>query len=405
MGALLPDRGAAVSRAARSARYTVSTGVSSLHAWLLLSGFLFTQALVILLVGAPVLRRLAELLERSSERDVRLARAHLARDSEADGAAHARAEFWTAVRWSAVNSLAGLACTLPAFVLAVGVIVSLTCPLWWWMLPPSIAVSPGGYPVDSWPAALLTPLVGIAYLGLFVFCVPRLATGHALLALRMLTTPGKARLRTRIAEVTALRQTALEAHGLELRRIERDLHDGTQNRLVAVRMQLGLVERLLAEDPDRSRELIAATKSAAEDALKELRNVVRSIYPPILADQGLATAVASLASRSAIPCTVDVRELPRLPAAVETAAYFVVTEALTNVAKHSGAASARVAIREHGGEVTVEVTDDGRGGADERGGGGLSGIRQRAAAFEGRTRITSPPEGPTTIEVRLPCAF
>lgn len=202
-----------------------------------------------------------------------------------------------------------------------------------------------------------------------------------------------------------MRQTALEAHGLELRRIERDLHDGTQNRLVAVRMQLGLVERLLAEDPDRSRELIAATKSAAEDALKELRNVVRSIYPPILADQGLATAVASLASRSAIPCTVDVRELPRLPAAVETAAYFVVTEALTNVAKHSGAASARVAIREHGGEVTVEVTDDGRGGADERGGGGLSGIRQRAAAFEGRTRITSPPEGPTTIEVRLPCAF
>ena len=405
MGEFLNLRKEALEQATRGSRYAVAAGGGALRAWLLLGGFLCTQVLVTLLVGAPLLKRLTALLEHNTERDVRLARAHLERRSGKDTTPPPRTEFWNSICWLAVNSLAGLACVLTVFVLAVGVAVSLSCPLWWWALPPGFAVSPGGYPVDSWPAALLTPLVGLAYLALFVFCVPRLATGHALLARRMLLGTDGGRLRTRIAEVTALRQMALEAHGMELRRIERDLHDGTQNRLVAVRMHLGLTERLLAEDPERSRELIATAKDAAEEALRELRGVVRSIYPPILADQGLAMAVTSLASRSAVPCTVDVAGLPRLPAAVETAAYFVVTEALTNVAKHSGAAGAHVAVREHDGEVAVEVTDDGRGGADESGGSGLSGIRQRVAAFEGRTRISSPPGGPTTIEVRLPCAF
>lgn len=372
---------------------------------MLSGGFLLTHALVVLLVGAPLLERMKRLLEQSTEKDLRLAHAHLDRDSDHEGRPSHRVEFRASLCWMVAHSLVGLACALVVFVLAVGVVVSLTCPLWWWMLPPEIAVSPGGYPVDSWPAALLTPLVALVYLALFVVCVPRLADGHALLAHKMLLGTNRGRLRTRIAEVTALRQTALEAHGLELRRIERDLHDGTQNRLVAVRMHLGLVERLLAEDPERARELVGVAKGAAEEALGELRGVVRSIYPPILADQGLATALSSLASRSTVDCSVDASELPQLPAAVETAAYFVVTEALTNITKHSGASRAHVVVGEHGGEVGIEVTDDGQGGADEQQGSGLSGIRQRVAAFEGRTRIISPPGGPTTIEVKLPCAF
>lgn len=371
---------------------------------MLLFGFLLTHVLIVLLIGAPLLRRMTSLLERSVEKDARLARTHLQRGSD-HGGPHRRPDFWNSMGWAAVDSLVGLACALVAFVLAVGVLVSLTCPLWWWALPPEIAVSPGGYPVDSWPAALLTPVVGLVYLALFVLCVPRLADAHALLAHKMLLGTNSRRLRARIAEVTALRQTALEAHGLELRRIERDLHDGTQNRLVAVRMHLGLVERLLDEQPDRARELTAIAKDAAEEALGELRGVVRSIYPPILADQGLAMALASLASRSTVECSVDVSGLPRLPAAVETAAYFVVTEALTNVVKHSGAARAHVVAAEDCGEVGIRITDDGRGGADEQQGSGLSGICQRVAAFEGRTRISSPPGGPTTIEVKLPCAF
>lgn len=405
VGELLPLSGEPLGRVLRSARYLLGAGVGALQAWLLIVGFLLVQVLILVFVGAPLLRWMTAQLERRAERDLLLARAYFGQSSEKTGRPLPRMEFWNSACWSAVNAMAGLVCVLAVFVLAVGVVVSLTCPLWWWALPPGVAVSPGGYPVDSWPAALLTPLVGLVYLGLFAFCVPRLATGHAMLARRVLLGTDSVRLRSRIEEVTALRQTALEAHGLELRRIERDLHDGTQNRLVAVRMHLGLIERTLAEDPEHARRLVVVAKDAAEDALRELRGVVRSIYPPILADQGLAMAVTSLASRSAVPCSVDVRGLPRLPIAVETVVYFTVTEALTNIAKHSGAARADVTVREHGGEVTVEVTDDGQGGADEHGGSGLSGIRQRVAAFEGRTRISSPPGGPTTIEVRLPCAF
>ncbi|MDE3722568.1 histidine kinase [Nocardiopsis sp. N85] len=407
LGASLLGHRPTLERAAVGARYTLSAGVGALRSWLILGGFLFGQVPVILLVGAPLLRRMTALLERNTERDARAALAHLDRAAgkEVTNTTALRFEFWRSLCWTAANCLLGLVGALTAFVLAVGVVVSLTCPLWWWALPPGIAVSPGGYPVDSWAAALWTPLVGLAYLGLFVFCVPRLATGHALALRRILLSGETGGLRTRIAEVTALRRVALEAHGLELRRIERDLHDGTQNRLVAVRMHLGLVERLLDEDPEHARRLITVAKGAAEEALKELRAVVRSIYPPILADQGLATAVTSLASRSAVPCAVEVERLSGLPAAVETAAYFVVTEALTNVAKHSGAASARVTIVGDGEELVVTVADDGRGGADEYRGSGLAGIRQRAAALEGRTRIESPPGGPTTIEVRLPCAF
>ena len=170
-------------------------------------------------------------------------------------------------------------------------------------------------------------------------------------------------------------------------------------------MHLGLIERVMAKDPERARELMTRAKDASEEALRDLRAVVRSIYPPILADQGLAAAVSSLASRSGVPCEVEVGELPRLPAAVEAAAYFVVTESLTNVAKHSGASRARVRLSEDAATLTVTVDDDGEGGADEHLGSGLSGIRHRVAAFDGRTRVTSPLGGPTVIEVRLPCAF
>ncbi|GHD21877.1 histidine kinase [Nocardiopsis kunsanensis] len=404
-GELLYQHRTALERAAHGARYAASAGAGALRSWMLLGGFLLSHVLTVVFIRTPLFARMTALLEKSTEKDVRLACERLDRDSVRAGTPPRRVAFRPSMYWAATHSLTGLVSALVAFVLAVGVVVSLTCPLWWWLLPPELAVSPGGYRVDSWPAALLTPVVGLVYLGLFVFCVPRLADWHALLARQILLDPDRGRLRTRIAEVTALRQTALEAHGLELRRIERDLHDGTQNRLVAVRMHLGLVERLLAEDPGRARELVAVAKGAADEALGELRSVVRSIYPPILADQGLAMALESLASRSAVYCSVEVAGLPRLPAAVETAAYFVATEALTNVVKHSAATRAHIAACEEGGVVGIRITDDGRGGADDHQGSGLSGIRQRVAAFEGRTRISSPPGGPTTIEVKLPCAF
>jgi signal transduction histidine kinase len=207
----------------------------------------------------------------------------------------------------------------------------------------------------------------------------------------------------RIAELTATRAAALDAHATELRRIERSLHDGTQNRLVTVTVLLGAARRKVARDPAGAGELLERAQSAAEQALAELRSVSRSILPPVLDDRGLAGALSGLAAECAVPCRTDVDVPQRCPASVEATAYFVVAEALTNIAKHSGAEHASVTVRGRGGRLHLRVEDDGRGGADEDGGSGLTGIRRRVAAHDGTLRLTSPPGGPTTLEVDLPC--
>ncbi|MFD9890017.1 sensor histidine kinase [Amycolatopsis sp. NPDC059027] len=302
--------------------------------------------------------------------------------------------------WLLVHPLLGI----PLSVLTIGLpgaaVQNFITSLVWWLVPGGMKSS-FGLPVTSWPEAALN--LGIAVAAALVSCLvlPLLATGEAHLA-RALLSPPKASMAQRVAELTATRAAALEAHGAELRRIERDLHDGTQNRLVAVVMMLGIAERGLRRDPASALPLVLKAQNAASDAIAELRDVVRSIHPPVLEDRGLDGAVDALAARSPIPCTVDVESLRRLPAAVEAAAYFVVAEALTNVAKHSGAehASVRLAIR--GDVLTVEVTDDGHGGADEDGGTGLNGIRRRVEAFDGHTELSSPVGGPTVLRAVLP---
>ncbi|MEU2183081.1 sensor histidine kinase [Streptomyces thermolilacinus] len=305
---------------------------------------------------------------------------------------------------SLVNALTGLVAGVFLLVPVLSAAVALTVPFWWWLLPPHVVLNPAFFGVRDWPTALLTPLAAVVHLAVLVFLAPPLALLHARITVRRVTAGGKARLAHRLAEVTTSRAEALEAHAAELRRIERALHDSTQNRLVAVRLHLGVIERLLDGDPAKARELIAVTQSAAEEALAELRNVVRSIYPPVLADRGLAGAVSALALRCPLPCEFEVGELTRAPVAVEVAAYHVVAEALTNAVKHSGASRIRVTMGTEGEILYVIVTDDGRGGADETRGSGLAGIRGRVAAFDGTTKVSSPPGGPTTIRVELPCA-
>ncbi|MDQ3789189.1 MAG: histidine kinase, partial [Actinomycetota bacterium] len=185
------------------------------------------------------------------------------------------------------------------------------------------------------------------------------------------------------------------------RRIERDLHDGTQNKLVAVAMHLGIAERALRRDPAAALPMVLKAQDAVSDALSGLRGVVRSIYPPVLSERGLDGAVAGLIASCGVPCSLTVTDLRRAPAAVESAAYFVVAEALTNVAKHSGATrcEVRLSARDH---LTLEVWDDGHGGADEEHGTGLSGIRRRVTAFDGTMTLDSPVGGPTTLRVTLP---
>ncbi|WP_406113227.1 sensor domain-containing protein [Streptomyces sp. NBC_01014] len=211
----------------------------------------------------------------------------------------------------------------------------------------------------------------------------------------------------RITQLTESRAGAVEAHGAELRRIERDLHDGAQARIVALSMRIGLAKQLLDRDPEVARQRLDEAQDGAEEALAELRHVVRGIHPPVLTDRGLAGAVRALAAGVTIPVEADldgVDDGRRLPAAIEAAAYFVVAEALTNISKHSGATTATVRIARGPGVLRVHIGDDGCGGADEGAGSGLVGIRRRVAALDGTTRIVSPTGGPTEIEVELPCA-
>lgn len=218
-----------------------------------------------------------------------------------------------------------------------------------------------------------------------------------------------ARLTERVAQLTVTREGAVAAHGAELRRIERDLHDGAQAHLVALSMRVGLAKRAYARDPDLARRLLAEAQDQAEEALSELRHVVRGIHPPILTDRGLLGAVRALAAGSglAVEVTDDGVEAAgaRAPAGIEAAAYFVVAEALTNAAKHGGGEHARVELRRAGRALQITVRDDGRGGADESGGSGLLGMRRRVAALDGTVRLTSPVGGPTVIDVELPCAW
>jgi len=305
--------------------------------------------------------------------------------------------------WLVQHGLTAPIMGLLAIGLPLGALNAIAIPFYWWAFPADEPVD-SLFPVTDWGRALAMPVVGLGYLALAVLLVPLFARFRVWVARALLAPPKGSRLSERVAELTASRAAALEAHGAELRRIERDLHDGTQNRLVGVVMHLGIAERALRRNPDSALPLILRAQNAAADALTELRDVVRSIYPPVLSERGLDGALAALVARCPVPCTLTVIEAPRAPAAVESAAYFVVAEALTNIAKHSGADRAEVRLSTREGErLVIEVFDDGHGGASEEAGSGLIGIRRRVAAFDGQTELTSPAGGPTVLTVELPC--
>jgi signal transduction histidine kinase len=173
---------------------------------------------------------------------------------------------------------------------------------------------------------------------------------------------------------------------------------------VSIALRLGLAEQALITDPDRVPELIKDARVGAEEAMRELREVLRTMYPPILADRGLAGAISALVARSPVATSLEVAELGQVPAPVEAAAYFVVAEALTNVAKHSEASRAGVRLSRNGAMLVVVVEDDGVGGAGPDGGTGIDGMRRRVAALDGTFLVHSPPGGPTRVAVEVPCA-
>jgi signal transduction histidine kinase len=207
----------------------------------------------------------------------------------------------------------------------------------------------------------------------------------------------------RVEELTHSRAGAVEAAESQLRRIERDLHDGAQARLVALGMNIGMAEQQLAKDPEKAQEHLAEARAAAAAALQELRDLARGIHPPILADRGLDAAIRALTAHAGVPVSVDVELAERPPETVETAAYFVAAEGLANALKHARASRIDIDVHEREDAIVVRVLDDGSGGAAEDG-GGLHGLRQRIEALDGSLRIASPEGGPTVIEAVLPCA-
>jgi signal transduction histidine kinase len=222
---------------------------------------------------------------------------------------------------------------------------------------------------------------------------------------RLLSPDRGTDLALRVAQLTATRAGALDAHAAELRRIERSLHDGTQNRIVAVNLLLGAARRAVGRNPADVDAILERAQDAAEQALAELRGVVRSILPPVLTDRSLPDALTALAADCPVTCRIDADVPDRCAASVEATAYFVVAEALTNIARHSGASTATVLLRRQENRLCVEVRDDGHGGADEHGGSGIGGIRRRVEAHDGTFALASPAGGPTFLTVSLPCGL
>jgi signal transduction histidine kinase len=292
---------------------------------------------------------------------------------------------WRDLLWTLVNVPVGVALgALPAF----GVVVGL-----------------GGLLSGVWlhggHARELGFFLGLLLAG--VLAGPRILKAHAQFSAALLA-PTRKELDAQLGRLNESRSQVVDASAAELRRIERDLHDGAQARLVSLGMSIGLAEQVLRGDPDLALKLLAEARESSGQALTDLRHLVRGIHPPVLAERGLDGAVRALALT--LPLPVDLRiELPgRPPAPVESAAYFAIAEVLANVVKHSAARSAWVQLEYSSqARLIAIIGDDGTGGAVPRIGGGLRGIERRLAAFDGVIAVTSPVGGPTVVTMELPC--
>jgi signal transduction histidine kinase len=256
--------------------------------------------------------------------------------------------------------------------------------------------------LHTWAELILVAVIGAVVL----LAAPQLTRGLATAdtALSRLLLGPRRDLAARVTELEISRERVVDAAEAERRRIERDLHDGAQQRLVALAMELGRAKAKFADDLDAARELVDVAHAQAKEALTELRNLVRGVHPPVLTDRGLDAALSGLAALCPVPVEVHVDVPVRPKSSVEAVAYFVVAEALTNVAKHSRASHAKVVVEGHGypGTLAVMISDDGIGGADADG-PGLSGLADRVSGVDGRLTVESPSGGPTIIAAELPC--
>ena len=315
---------------------------------------------------------------------------------------------WKDFGWMVLNSIFGFAIATIAVALTVVVLSYIVMPLWWWAIPDPHTqygtLNLGIYTVNSTGKAFVTTAIGLALLPLVVLLNHGFAAGHAATAAAILGPSERQRLNARVRELASTRADVVVAANEQLERIERDLHDGAQARLVALAMELGMAEEEMSSDPDAARETVRKARDEALNALGELRDLSRGLRPALLQDRGLGTAIEDLAQRSRLPVAVTLTgTIERTPETVQTATYFVIAEALTNAAKHSEAATARVSVERTDTALAATIVDDGKGGANPEG-SGLAGLQKRVRALDGRLDVISPPGGPTVVRAEIPCA-
>jgi signal transduction histidine kinase len=322
--------------------------------------------------------------------DAGLSRAEQLRWMLGDGAT------WRDLLWVTVNILVGwILAAASAIAVGVGTVAFIVPAL-------TTAVPPPAFPGNTKP---VIAVLGLAIIVTGVAAAPWLLRAYGLLAHSMLAPPGNTELTLRVRQLSQTRAEALDTGAAEIRRIERDLHDGAQARLVAMGMTLDAAGQIIDTNPVAARALLVEARDASVKALAELRDLVRGIHPPVLADRGLADAIRALALDS--PMRIDLASdlESRPPAPVESAAYFAVCELLANVSKHAEARQTWIDIRHTDEMLRIGVTDNGHGGADPARGSGLRGIERRLAPFDGVLAISSPPGGPTAVTMEVPCAL
>ena len=310
---------------------------------------------------------------------------------------------WKDLTWHLFVSIFTFAAGVVALSLWASALWAIVYPFYWSFVPRSTLPELGSHRLDTWNFAIAVLGLGVALAIVTAWLCAALSRAQVSLARLLLAPSDRQRLAARVEDLTRTRAAAADVQAAELQRIERDLHDGAQARLVAVTMELGRARERFDEDPEGARELVESAHREAAAAIVELRELVAGIYPAVLADRGLDAAVSSVASSSSVPVTVHVSLDGRLPAAAEVAAYFVVAEAIANVGKHSNAEHAQIRIERTGDLVVVEVEDDGDGGADNAKGSGLRGLSDRVAALDGRVLVSSPTGGPTVVRAEIPC--
>ncbi|KRC65940.1 hypothetical protein ASE12_14935 [Aeromicrobium sp. Root236] len=312
---------------------------------------------------------------------------------------------WRDFAWTYMSVTVGWALAWISFGLGLGVLWYLVFPFVYWVTPSDVFNQNYGiYTLDTQAESFYEWGFLLVAFSLWWWLLPVLMRWRAELDRAMLS-PTREFLERRVAEVSQSRAETIDHSAAELRRIERDLHDGAQARLVALGMNLGMAEEMLAKNPEGAAAMLAEARAVTTSALGDLRSVVRGIHPPVLADRGLAGAIQALALDMSLPVSVMINLAGRPAAPVESALYFATSELLANIGKHSDATRATIEVTHDGEALKVVVEDDGKGGASVSSGTGLAGVARRLGAFDGTMDVVSPVGGPTVVTLEVPCAL